>query len=1304
MTPNHTVSLRLDEHTIDALPVAIAICDETTIRYANAACLQLWGASSLAELAQHTASQQLRARLHARLDDATQPQTTYERVTRLNGEDITLEIHFRPLKENEHQWLLVSMHDITDQWKTRRALQRKTVQMQTAAEVARDATAATSLEELLNQAVNLVRERFHFYHAGIFLIDEERKYAVLVAATGEAGRKLLAQGHRLEVGKVGLVGYVAGTGKPRIALDVGEDAVHFKQPLLPDTRSEMALPLTVNGVVIGVLDVQSTDEAAFDQDDIEVLQTMADQLALAIHKMRVLHQAEQRAEQLASLYQTALTMASSLDGQTIIEQVFEQARRMLAPDAFALVLYDERDDALEIKLAWENGQRIAAIENKRYSAARGGLSAFVIRQRRTLLINDFHEETLPVQPIFSPGDRRRIRTWIGVPLIAGEHVLGMLTAQSYRRRAFSPDQQKFLQTLAAQTAGALTNVRLYQAAEKRATELETLRQINLRLTATPDPEHVLDAVLEGVFRLLPDLRAAHIFTYDGENLHFGAARQADGRHDTPIASPRRDGLTYRVARSGERIIVEDMTTHELYASIAAEKGWIGSIVGLPLKVENRVLGVMTVSRERPHSFTEEELRVLQLLGDQAALLLENANLFSQMRATLQHISLLYEVGKTVSSQLDVETILHSAVQITCRALNGVCALAFEHHPPTNSLFLKAAYVQKGGELLPHETDEGHRLPLGIGVAGWVGKNKKALLLGNVRQDERWDDHLALDASATAVIAAPILADNNHLIGVLSVYHTEENAFSDEHLALLEAICQQISLAYTNARRYQEINHLVDRLAAQQHRLESLIKELPVGVLLFDDENHLISSNDTGKVLWEHLEPAFQGDRLVSIADYAVEDIRHRHEEPLPLEITRPGPPAMRFEMHSREISIGDEREWLLMIRDVTREREIQERIQMQDRLAVVGQLAAGIAHDFNNIMAAIVIYADLMQADTTISENSREYLSIIQRQVERATSLIRQILDFSRRSVIEQVEFDLLPFIKEIEKLLQRILPENITTEVIHHQESYPFYGDPTRMQQVLFNLAVNARDAMPEGGTLRFELQTVHLTEEDTLPSPYLSAGEWIRLTVSDTGIGIAPEHLPRIFEPFFTTKGVGKGTGLGLAQVYGIVKQHNGVIDVRSQPGKGTTFYLYLPLHKSQTAGESGETTEQHFYDGRGRKVLLVEDDAAIRQAVADMLRKSNFAPHMAINGQEALQILQEKGDEIELVITDLVMPLMGGEELYLEIKKRWPRIKVLFITGHPLSEGSNTLLASGDVPWLQKPFSIVKIQQTLHELLES
>jgi len=394
---------------------------------------------------------------------------------------------------------------------------------------------------------------------------------------------------------------------------------------------------------------------------------------------------------------------------------------------------------------------------------------------------------------------------------------------------------------------------------------------------------------------------------------------------------------------------------------------------------------------------------------------------------------------------------------------------------------------------------------------------------------------------------------------------------------------------------------------------------------------------------------------------------------------------------------------VLVIKDVTREREIQAQLQQQERLAAVGQLASGIAHDFNNIMAIIVLYAQMGLRATDTSPRLRERLEIVTQQARRATDLIQQILDFSRQAVLERRPVNLIPFLKEVVKLLERTVPENINIDLICGADEYIVNADLTRLQQAVMNLVVNARDAMPEGGALRIDLSRSSETNEARcVICGGGIEGEWLRLRVTDTGTGIPSDVLPHIFEPFFTTKEAGKGSGLGLAQVYGIVAQHEGHISVTTKIRKGTTFTVYLPELRAHQLEEPAIKTPA-LVVGHGETILLVEDDAVLRVALADSLKSQNYGVLEATNGQEALDMLEKHAGEVSLILSDLVMPEMGGQALFHAIQQRGLTLPVVLLSGHPMENELQDLQAQGLAGWMLKPPDIENLFQLLARALQ-
>lgn len=375
----------------------------------------------------------------------------------------------------------------------------------------------------------------------------------------------------------------------------------------------------------------------------------------------------------------------------------------------------------------------------------------------------------------------------------------------------------------------------------------------------------------------------------------------------------------------------------------------------------------------------------------------------------------------------------------------------------------------------------------------------------------------------------------------------------------------------------------------------------------------------------------------------------------------------------------------------------QEHAIRQERLAAVGQLAAGIAHDFNNALMPITLYSEIMLKDGETPDQHRERLNIILKQARQAAGLTQQILDFARKGLLRREIIDLTTFFSDIRQLIASALPENIDLSLSFGRDSLLIDGDPSRLYQAFLNLALNARDAMPNGGEFEIQVMPVQVESPETAPLEVIPPGHWIQIDVADSGIGIDEKYLHKIFEPFFTTKKAGEGSGLGLAQVYGIIKQHDGYITVNSVPQEGTTFSIYFPAVVESKENEAMEE-EPGTLAGEHENVLLVEDDPVTLQAISEILDMLNYRVFTAQSGDEALALYQNH--EIDLVLSDLVMPQMGGAELFTALQEIDPDVKMILLTGYPLGDEGKDLLEKGIVAWVHKPLDM----QTLSLLVQN
>lgn len=499
---------------------------------------------------------------------------------------------------------------------------------------------------------------------------------------------------------------------------------------------------------------------------------------------------------------------------------------------------------------------------------------------------------------------------------------------------------------------------------------------------------------------------------------------------------------------------------------------------------------------------------------------------------------------------------------------------------------------------------------------------------------------------------------------------------------------------------RERERLLAQVRAYAAQVEHIMNTVPEGLLLLDAEGRVRLANPAA------------ADDLPEIALGGLnEPLQRLGNRPLAELLLKPVQGSWHevqsgerfFEVAARPIGASQVPEgWVVVVRDATQERNIQRRVQQQERLAAVGQLAAGIAHDFNNIMAVILLYSEMILSMPNLEGPVRERLQTISQQAYRAADLIQQILDFSRRSILERTAMNIVPVFKEQVKLLRRTLPENVTLNFQCSSDIFTVLADPTRIQQTIMNLAVNARDAMPEGGRLAINL--TRLEEDEKLycvSCGELSGGDWLKIEFRDTGLGIPAHLLPRIFEPFFTTKSPGQGTGLGLSQVYGIVKQHEGHINVDTSQDQGACFTIYLPLIEEHTL-RARTKSRPAFQRGAGETILVVEDDPITRQALLDSLSLLTYRTLPATNGKEALSILEEMSNEVSLILTDVVMPEMGGLALFEELQSRGYLQPVIMLTGHPMHQQLERLKERGLFSWLQKPVSLERLAEEISQAL--
>jgi len=382
--------------------------------------------------------------------------------------------------------------------------------------------------------------------------------------------------------------------------------------------------------------------------------------------------------------------------------------------------------------------------------------------------------------------------------------------------------------------------------------------------------------------------------------------------------------------------------------------------------------------------------------------------------------------------------------------------------------------------------------------------------------------------------------------------------------------------------------------------------------------------------------------------------------------------------------------------------KLQEQLQQAQKLESIGRLAGGVAHDFNNMLSVVLGYGEIILGDLHQEDPLRDKVQEMVNAGQRAKALTSQLLAFSRKQTLQPQVLDLNNQIRNTEKMLRRLLAEDIELSLIMAKDLPRVLFDPGQLDQVIINLAANARDAMPKGGRLLIETSVVHLDEAYAAAHHEINPGKYVMLAFTDTGYGMDQETLSRVFEPFFTTKEKGKGTGLGLSTVYGIVKQSGGHIWVYSEPGNGTTFKVYLPPTEAKPKTQA-EIVISPAPSG-GEHILVVEDELSVRNLMKMLFSSLGYTVTIAANGDEALRLVEKMGVKPDLVITDVVMPKMSGKELIDRLRKTYPHLKALFMSGYTDNAIVHHGVLDPDTPFIQKPFNIQEIGKKVREVLGS
>lgn len=859
-----------------------------------------------------------------------------------------------------------------------------------------------------------------------------------------------------------------------------------------------------------------------------------------------------------------------------------------------------------------------------------------------------------------PSSARKV-TWWGSLFPAVPPLLVLMMAAHMQRRF----PMAALLVVAASFACLALRLALTQnRQEQSAHKLRGVTEANLALSQSLELDVVLNTLLEHLHRLVP-FDTANVMLREGEELVVRATRGYERWTKTEIRGTRfqlSQIFLWEDLRNGRSMMIRD-THADARWIVKEETNYVHNWLAVPLQAGGKMIGFYSLDKSVPGFFTEEHALLAAALAGQAAVAIQNAQLFEARALSEQARSRTEEKFSRAFTS-------HPNPMVISRLSDGKILEVNQSYFQFFGYAREEAVGRTAFELNSYADEQ----------------DRSRLVKKMVAEGRLFGEEVRLRTRSGEIRRALVSADFLDVDGekcILGVIHdvTERRkaeealkASEERFMKAFRASPVAMGIIAVEDGMYVDINEVFTRMTGYSR--EEIIGH---------------TSADLG--LWLHPERRVEMVKVLKAQG---------HLRDWQLELRIKGG-EIRNALLSAEILDLDGKAHLVgALLDVTENRQLEEQLRQAQKMEAVGRLAGGVAHDFNNLLMVIIGRCDLALTKLGEKEPATASVEEAQRAAWKAASLTRQLLAFSRKQVLQPQVLNLNTLAANLQKLLVRMIGEDITLAFRPAADLGRVKADPGGIEQILMNLGVNARDAMPHGGRLTIETANANLDESYVMRHGVVTPGRYVLLSVSDTGVGMDAATQARVFEPFFTTKEQGKGTGLGLSTVYGIVKQSGGFIWVYSEPGHGATFKVYLPRVDAPTEEESEK--EEALAISRGAEtLLLVEDDPQVRELSSEFLRGAGYEVLVSADGKEALKLAAGYAGEIRMVVTDVIMPALGGREMVKQLKGNRPRMKVIYLSGYAdEAVSSHGELPHGDA-FLQKPFRMSDLANKIREVLD-
>ena len=1064
----------------------------------------------------------------------------------------------------------------------------------------------------------------------------------------------------------------------------------------------IGIPIAGERTPLGVIQILLDQPHEADEEEQRLYRLIGRTAGTALERAHAHAMARRRAEILDALYHVTQELGTESEALPLLRCAARAARHVLEADcAVAVLTRHEAGSRLCLKVAAVSGQPEGEVPfpGWEFELNDPGLVAETVRDGRT---RSAGLRPAPPQPTALAAGWRASVAIVAPLLSRPEELAGALVLTFAPSQRVGPEEMGIAEEIARQAGAGLRRARLLEETRRQAADLALFDQIGRALSERLSITETLSRLVHQVSKVFP-AQVVGVLDHD-------AKAEALVLRVTNVSSPEAKGLrlplssqslavtTFKLGRSfmSSDMRQDPRADPELCAHFNNVSG-----VFVPLGAAGSPLGVLFALNSFPREFSADEIRRLEQIASLASAALERARLYEEVHERANELMLLNEAAGVL-----VETPL---LETSLRRISG---LVREHFAAAGAGFLLAGrgaeeLVAVGVSGLHADALHELRLPFkGPGTVQTAFRTQQPVAAADLQTGEERNTVFArLLPGVHSVVAVPMLASKGPL-GILMVYTEKPRTFNDQDLRRLTGVARLAAAAV-------ERGELGQALRATEARLQEILDGIPAVVISLDLEGRILSFNATAESVtgWRRDEVLGRGALSLLLRD---PEARRRLRAVFRQTLDQGGQARdVLSKLHRRD---GPERQirWsskplrnpdgslsgvVAMGLDVTEQMQLEAQFLQAQKMESVGALAGGMAHGFNNLLGGILGQASLLRAQLAPDDIRQETVAKIESAAQRGADLNRKLMAFARKSVLQPMPVDVGALIHETTELLGGSIPRHIAVKAEVQPGLPPVLGDATQLQQVLLNLCVNARDAMARGGTLTLRAR----------PAPHGG----VELEIEDTGTGMDAEVKEHLFEPFYTTKEPGKGTGLGLAVVFGIVRSHGGTVEADSEPGRGTRFRIYLPAQPSgAVAPQSPARPELASAESvplpealvGKEEILVIDDEPMLRDTCHQLLSGLGYHVRTASDGLAALDLLDRAGYRPRLVILDVVMPGLSGVPLLKEIQKRLPSVPVILISGYYRDATGRELLAAGARQLVPKPFRIEDLAGAMRRALDA